>query len=125
MKENNEDELVTRNEGCSAEDLVESREEEYEGEDLEPSQTPSLLEPKNGEKTAKNGEATQFKNGNPGGPGRPPKPKSLKALIRHWLFAENDSDARRIINVLFDKAIEGDMTAIRLLLEHGKPERYA
>lgn len=77
-----------------------------------------------GQKTVKNGQAlTQFKAGNPGGPGRPPKPKTLKAMIRRWLFAAKESDARAILNTLFEKAIAGDMTAIRLVLEHGKPER--
>jgi hypothetical protein len=130
MSENHEEEeerptedYVERNEDCTPEDLVETRDEELEDDVIEPEIEGSVFEPKNGKKTAKNGEATQFKNGNAGGPGRPPKPKTLKAMIRRWLFAAKDSDARAILNTLFEKAIAGDMTAIRLVLEHGKPDR--
>lgn len=129
MSENHQEEerptedYVERNEDCTPEDLVLEDEEKME-DDMEPASEGSVFEPINGQKMDKNGSAlTQFQPGHPGGPGRPPKPKTLKAIIRRWLFAAKDSDARAILNVLFEKAIAGDMTAIRLVLEHGKPEQ--
>jgi hypothetical protein len=46
----------------------------------------------------------------------------MKAIIRHWLFVNDNEDARKVLGALFEKAIEGNTAAIRLLLDHSKPD---
>jgi hypothetical protein len=118
-----EEALVERNENCTADDLIDKDEVEFEDE-LEAPVESTFFEPINGQEMVKNGrEATQFQPGHPGGPGRPPRPKTMKTIIRRWLFAAKEEDARRIIDALFEKAIEGNLTAIKLLLDHSKPDQ--
>jgi len=123
-EENDELTLDDTEEESSDEEHYEEPEEGEEGED----ENSHFFEPENGQKTGKNGVhnpsvETQFKPGNAGGPGRPRKPKTLKAIIRRWLFAGSEEDARRVLDMLFEKAIAGNLTAIRLLLEHSKPDK--
>jgi hypothetical protein len=47
----------------------------------------------------------------------------MRAIIRQWLFVNDNEDARKVLGALFEKAIEGNTAAIRLLLEHSKPDK--
>jgi hypothetical protein len=113
-----ENEHETRSE--EHEELYETEDGPFDGDSSEH----HFFEPENGQKTVENGRAaTQFKPGNPGGPGRPRKPRSMKGVMRNWLFKDDElHDARKILDVLYDRAMDGNMTAIRLILEHSKPD---
>ncbi len=47
----------------------------------------------------------------------------MKKFIRSWLFEDHRNDTAKMLNRLFDLAVEGNLTAIRLILEHSKPDK--
>ncbi len=65
----------------------------------------------------------QFKNGHAGGPGRPKKPRTLRAALRRELFSNGGKLAKEVIEVLYQKAIDGNISAMRLILDHSKPDQ--
>lgn len=82
--------------------------------------------------TVKNGkEATQFKEGHPGGPGRPPKKQGIDYMLEqeldkpHGKLPDGSIITKRqmLAKVLADKALDGNLKAIEILSNRveGKP----
>lgn len=74
-----------------------------------------------------NGEATRFKNGNPGG-GRPKGTKNRSTLLKKWLEVATkakglDGDdftgtfEDKVVIALIDKAMKGDVIAIKEIFD--------
>ena|SRR3990172_2127122 len=65
----------------------------------------------------------RFVKGNPGGKGNP-RAKQVADLRRTLLSAVTDDDLRRIVRMLIDKAVGGDVAAAREVLDRmlGKPK---
>jgi hypothetical protein len=110
-----------------AEDTYESEEDSYDDDDDEEEEG-VFFEPENGEKTPDSDDLYRhsngkFRSGNPGGPGRPKKARTMSAIVRRALFSKNQEVAVELLKVLYAKALNGNVPAIRLILEHSRPDR--